>query len=410
MTDVPTVQQIGLPATTRIIHAWNALSWLHRALAGLVILRILIALLIMLNILSLPSEMRFGWHLYHGGDQDIIFRLANSIIEGEPSREVVGIGQALVMIPFILLLRPYYYTDMVMPLVLINGFLFAGLSVWLLGILVKHTTGSDRTAVWSAALWSTLPLLAYIALFWNPTLRGVLVPVLGWLNGLTDGPATFFVLLAAMLLAQSRTAKPSFRRMLVIGMVLCAAILFRVHVAFMVIVMFACILIQHRWRGLAPAILGFLIAYIPQGWYNWVKFKLIFTTGYLSYYRFNKETGLVRPLSELLPTLPFSPHNIMQLFNQLFGDRLWLLIPVILAVAAMIAVCIMLWKRQGWQSVCLLIVLPMSYLLPMSLAWPFREDPIRFSIPAMPFLIAASIYAVQLIIQTSKLKTVFRET
>src|SRR5687767_13074952 len=100
MTDVPTTQQIGevrlpnattrnkVPTITRLTHAWTALSWLHRALAGLVILRLVIALLIMLNVLPLLAEMRFGWHLHHGGDQEIMFRLAMSIVYDEPSREV----------------------------------------------------------------------------------------------------------------------------------------------------------------------------------------------------------------------------------------------------------------------------------------------------------------------------------
>lgn len=416
MTDFPTTHQTTLPGVTRIAQAWNRLSWLHQALAGLVIFRLFTALLIMFNILPLPADMRFGWHLHHGGDQDIMFRLAQSLLTEKPVPAVVGLGQPLVMLPFIALLHPYYYTDIVIPLVLINGFLLAGLSILCLGLFVKHITGSERSAIWSAAVWSMLPLIAYLGLFWNPSLRGVIVPMLGWLNGLSDGPATFFVLLAAMLLAQSRESTPSVWRMVLFGMALGVAITFRVHIVFMLVVMLGYTLLQHGWRNLIVALIGSLIAYIPQAWYNWVTFRLIFTTGYLSIFRLMKHHGVYtgeirpRPLSEILPTMPFSPQHIMQLGDQLLAERWWLAIPVLIGTMTLLGACLVVWKRNGWRTMVLLIIMPMAYLLPMSMAWPFREDPIRFSIPAMPYLIALGTYALWHISQHFKIYPISRES
>jgi hypothetical protein len=306
------------------------------------------------------------------------------------------------MMPFILLLNPYYYTDMVVPLVLINGFLLAGLSVMMVGLVAKHSTGSDQVAIGSAAAWAVVPLAAYYGFFWHHDamiLRGSVVPTLGWLNGLSDGPATFFMLLAVMMLAQGLRSqeRPTTNRLLLFGFVLGVAVTFRVHIAFMVIFLVLYALVSNGWRAVLLMGVGGLVAYIPQAIYNTVVFKLPFTTGYLSVYRFNAHTGEPRPLSEVIPTLPFSPKHIVEVTQQLLEGRSWLGVMAIIALSAMAFVTFTLWKRRGWRAATLLIGVPLSYLIPMMTTWPFREDVIRFSIPAMPYFVAIGIYSIWLI-------------
>jgi hypothetical protein len=393
----------GLQARfARLVQWWSRIQPLHRGLWLLAGGRIVLALLILQNVLPLPAEMRFGWYLHHGGDHLISYGLARAILGGAPTSEVIGIGQSLVMIPWIVLLKPSDYFDIVVPLVLINGFLLAGLSVIVVGLLAKYTTGNDRVSLWSGALWAAAPLFAYYGFFWHhaeETLRGSNVPKIGWLNGLSDPPATFFVLLAAMMIAQplAKAEKPSVRRMFFFGMALGLAVIFRIHIAFIVAFLLLFALVVYGWKPLIITAVGGLIAYIPQAWYNTMMFGLPITTGYLSVYRFDPEHPNGRDLETVLETLPFHPKNIVELGQNFIGNRPWLLLPLLILVTVLVVATVAVWKRRGWREAALLIGTPVAYLIPMSAAWPFREDIIRFSIPVIPFILIVGIYVARLV-------------
>jgi hypothetical protein len=101
-----------------------------------------------------------------------------------------------------------------------------------------------------------------------------------------------------------------------------------------------------------------------------------------------------RPLLDILTGLPFHPRHLAELWAAFVGKRPWLIIPLALLTTVTLVVIITLWKRQGWRAVALLVGAPLAYLVPMATAWPFRYDVIRFSIPAMPYLIAFGVCAV----------------
>jgi hypothetical protein len=402
MTDTQVINETkdlsnGLRARfARLVQWWSGINALHRGVWLLAFGRVMLALLILQNVLVLPEDMRFGWYLHHGGDHMISYGLAKAILRGAPTSEVIGIGQSLVMIPWITLIRPSDYFEIVVPLVAINGLLLAGLSVLMVGMLAKYTTGNDRVALWAAGLWAAAPLLAYYGFFWHraaEALRGSNVPKIGWLNGLSDPPATFFVLLAALLIAQplakagSHTDKPSKRRMFFFGVALGLAVIFRIHIAFIVAFLLLFALVVYGWKPLIMTAVGGLIAYVPQAWYNTVMFGLPITTGYLSVYRFDPEHPEGRPLSTVLETLPFHPKNIMELGQNFIGSRPWLIIPLLILIVVLVVATIAVWKRRGWREAALLIGTPVAYLLPMSAAWPFRHDVIRFSLPVAPFIL-----------------------
>ncbi len=392
-----------LPSPSHKIAAWwRSLGVVQRGLIALVLLRLVIALAFMLNII--PLDLRFNWYLHHGGDQEIMMDLAESIIAGEPVPVVVGIGQPLIMIPWILLIKPFSgldfaYFDIVAPLVLINGFLLGGLSVLVMGKIAQLLTRDDRVALWSAGLWSVAPLLSYFVFFWHfdPVLmRSALVPKIGWLNGLSDGPAAFYVLLSVLLLAQidAGRAQPSLRRMALIGAVFGVAVMFRIHVSPVVAFLLFYILLAYGWRKLLATCVGGLIAYLPQAWYNQVVFRLPITAGYISEndVRFWGST-LHRPLSDIIASSPFHPKHLLELADYLLGPRPWLVLPLGLLVVIAVFVIIHLWKERGWRAVALLIVAPLAYQIPMMLAWPFRYDVIRFTIPSMPFALILGFWA-----------------
>ncbi len=383
---------------TTIRQKWEAMDHIQRGLIGLVLVRVVLVLLFMLNVL--PLELRWRWFLHHGGDQEISFGLAQSIIAGEPRPVLIGIGAALPMIPLILILNPYNYFDIVAPLVILNGFLLGGLSVLVVGYMAKRIIQDDRVVWWSAGIWAILPLLFYVGFFWHfdaVTVRSSAVPKIGWLNGLSDGPMMFFMMVAVMLLAYNLETgeykHPQFWRMVGAGAAMGYAVVYRVHIAPMVVFLTLYVLMSHGWLNMLFVGIGGIIAYIPQAWYNMVVFGIPVTTGYSAISdKFNFGSSAARPFMDRLKFLPFHPQHIAELLQYFLGSRPWLAIPLGIVILVGLAATILLWRNKGWRSVALLIGAPLSYIGLMATAWPFREDVIRFSMLCYPFLIILACY------------------
>ncbi|MBN1122104.1 MAG: hypothetical protein JXJ17_13575 [Anaerolineae bacterium] len=378
---------------------WSSLDSFDRWLYGLTIARVVIALLFLYNIL--PLDLREGWYLHHGGDQLEMMSLAQSIIGGTPKESVVGIGQALVMIPVILIMKPAIYNDMVVPLVIINGFIFAGHSILVTGSIARSILKRERAAIWAAAIWTLTPLAAYFAFFWHfdpSTVRSATVPTLGWLNGLADGPAMYFLLQAIMLLAAKidDESPVSFRPLLLIGISMGLAVSFRIHALFMIIFLLLYVIIAHGWKALLIVAGGALLSYLPQAWYNQVVFGMPITTGYISYGDIGQFRGTWnRSLVDILTTLPFHPVHLVQNAWHFIERRPWLTVPSALALVVSVYVTVRLWQRHGWRAAALLIGAPLFYLIPMAAAFNFREDIIRFSMPALPMAIMLAVFGVE---------------
>jgi len=379
---------------------WRSLDRVQRGFLLLALARVVIAALFMANIP--PLDLRAGWYLHHGGDQDEYLTLARSIVEGAPRRSVVGLGQALVMIPWVMLLRPAQYMDIVAPLVIINGFILGGLSVLMVGGLARKITGRDGIAVFTALVWAFLPTLAYYGWFWHfdpAIMRSSYVPVAGWLNGLSDGPSVFALLAAAYLLARGvdEEKMPSWRA-LGVGIAIGVSVTFRVHVALMGAFLVFYMLIAHGGRALGLTLLGAAIAYLPQAWYNMAVFHFPVATGYISVYSDN----WAHTLWMLRYNLPFHPRHWLELWQYHVARRMWVLIPFAGFLALGLAAIAALWRRRGWRAMMLLFGAPLAYLIPMSAAWPFRDDVIRFSLPALPFLIIIGVAAPAVIWQWAR--------
>jgi len=396
-----------IPVASTVREWWSSRSKTEKIIMGLAVLRVVIALIFMLNVL--PLDRRFRWYLQHGGDQNEFLKLAISIIEGgEPHITLVAIGPALMYVPWILLLYhgsysylTQLYFEIVAPLVVINGFILGALSVLVIGSLARKVTRDDRVAVIAAGLWSILPLLAYFAFFWHfdaPLVRSATVPKVGWLNGLSDGPATFYVMVAAMALAfgiNDGKGQP-FWRMVGAGLAMGAAIIFRVHIAPAIAVLMLYALVAYGWRNLGIIVVSAFVAYLPQAWYNVRAFNFPFTTGYISaHYVWGREKQLISPDFEIAPIwtrFPFSPMQFVETWNHHIVRRPWLVIPLFIAIFTIISLSVILWRRMSWRPVVLLIVVPLSYLGPIAATWPFRDDPIRFAMPAYPYLIIMMVY------------------
>lgn len=388
-----------------VLYAPGRRAWL--AVLSLVTLRLLLNTAFLLNILQLERrDPVFRWYLQHGGDQVIMFHLAYSLLDGPVLETVVGIGQPLVMLPWIYLLKPAQYIEIAAPLVLINGFLLGGLSVALVSRFGEIVTGSRRIGLIAAALWALLPLFAYVGFFWHPEsvlLRSAMVPKLGWLNGLSDGPATFFLLLGATGLADiMRRKQADFWAATGVGAALGVAVLFRFHITPVVAVLLLGLLLVAGWRALLAALGMMLIAYLPQAWYNLAVFNLPFTTGYLSYGDVQNWGGtLHRPLNDLLVFFPASPSpaNVIGTLAHFLRERVWLAAPLAVILALGVLAFVELKRRHGWQAVYMLLGAPFAYLLPMLTTSNFRDDVLRFSMPVMPALLVAGVFAAGVVLE-----------
>lgn len=416
MAESPDHIRLRLPGPLMaVVRRWRALDPVGRGLIGFGLARWAIAAVFLLNVL--PLELREGWFLYHQAGEEHIFSLAMSIAQGTPEQSVVGIGQPLVLLPWIWLLKPTEFADLIVPLVLINGFVLGGLSVIVIGRLAQRVTGRDRMALWAGGLWAVLPLLAYFAFFWYDVpapavVRSTAVPELGWLNGLTDGPATFFVMVAMLLIVTlyyshhedlrsgrarrwvHRGLAPLQGHLIAIGVCMGVAMMYRVHVAPMVGVMLAVVWWLYGWRSLLIVCAAGLIAYIPQMWYNQVIFRFPLTVGYISWEDAPEFGGFFqRPLSSRLEMLYVSGESLVYLWDLTIKRRPWLIIPLVFTVLLIVQVGVRLGHERGWAIPVLLIGGPVVYTGLMMTTWPFRMDVSRFLLPVFPYLLILCVYA-----------------
>lgn len=353
-------------------------------------LRLLIALLF--ATFTIPLQLGEPWYLQHGGDQRLMFALAQSLIQGPVVQSVVGIGQALVMAPLIALTGASDYPGIVKSLTILNGLILGPLSVAVVGWLALTLTRRRAVAFATAFLWAVLPLLAYGGFFWHPesaVVRSAMVPKVGWLTGLSDPPATFFLLVAFALLAVVIVfGKYRFAAILGAGAALGLALDFRAHTAFMIVFLAGYVWWAEGWRSLLTLAAGGLLTYLPQAWYNQLVFGLPFTIGYITYGDMANYGGTFRrPWSDIVGNLWFSPRNFAETIVYFIGNRAWLLFPLILGIGLFVIALVAFQRRYGWKTTALLLLSPLVYLLPLLATYNFRDDPVRMLMPVVPLLL-----------------------
>jgi len=338
--------------------------------------------------------------LQHGGDQQWMFDLSRSLVDGLPIQSVVGIGQALVMAPFIAVANADSFPVIVKALTIVNGLILGPLSVLVVGGLALYLTRRRWIVVVSAAVWAVLPLIAYVAFFWHPEeliVRSAMVPKVGWLTGLSDPPAAFCLLVATLLLAvATRPDAPLFWLLVGAGMSLGLALDFRAHTLFMIVFLIGYVGWVEGWRGLLAFGGGGLLTYLLQAWYNQAVFGLPFTIGYISYGDVANYGGTFRrSLNDMLSNLWFSPRYFAETFNYFVARRLWLLLPLTIGIALFVIAIRYLKQYYGWKTLALLIFSPLAYLLPLLATFNFRDDPVRMLMPILPLLLITGLIGLQ---------------
>jgi hypothetical protein len=368
-------------------------------------LRLLIALLFVT--FTIPLELGQPWFLQHGGDQRLMFALGHSLIHGPTIQSVVGIGQALVMAPLIALTGATAYPEIVLPLTIVNGLILGPLSVLIVGGMALTLTRQKALTATAALFWAVLPLLAYGAFFWHPesaVVQSAMVPKIGWLTGLSDPPAAFFLLVAILLLAGLISAEqPPFSWMLAAGMALGLAMDFRAHTAFLIVFLAGYVWWTEGWRSFLVLAGGGLLTYLPQAWYNQLIFGLPLTIGYITYGDVANFGGTFRrPWNDVVSNLWFSPRYFVETIAYFVGNRAWLVLPLAIGGGLLVLALRFVQHHYGWKTTALLVISPLAYLLPLLATYNFRDDPVRMLMPVIPMLLIIALIGVSEIAQSFK--------
>lgn len=367
-------------------------------LLAMVALRWLMIVVLMLDLFQLDEHVP-PWYFSTGGDQLNYFTLGAELARGRTVNELVSLGAALTMVPFVWLTDAVRYRTIVAPLVVINGFILGGASVALTGLAGKEYTGSRRVGLLAAALWLLLPAFYYLTLGLHPEpalLRGAGIPKLMWLNGLSDGPASFAILLGVWALGRAMN-RESPRAYFLAGLGFGWAVMTRIVVAPVVALLLGILVLARRWRGLLWVSLGGLLGFLPQAVFNTVEYGFPLYTSYLR--NISPAEDVRRPLSLILTQLPYSPVDLVDTITYYTSQFFWLVPLLVLALGACFVAGIILWRERGWPYTLILLGVPLTHITAGVASFVFPGDPIRHSMLAYPYLLIVAAYVVLLIWQ-----------
>ncbi|MEK7784005.1 MAG: hypothetical protein AAB658_01105, partial [Chloroflexota bacterium] len=132
--------------TARISRLWSI---------GLIALMLARAAMSWLLLNDIPRLLfHEGWYFSQGGDQHLYMQVAYSLLAGESIGTKLGVGVPLIMAALLRLTGKLQYDDILPWLVILNGFVLGGLSVWVMAQLTWALTRSRWQGLAAAALWT----------------------------------------------------------------------------------------------------------------------------------------------------------------------------------------------------------------------------------------------------------------
>jgi hypothetical protein len=361
----------------------------HSALVGLALARLAMITLLVAGIPQLI--VKDGWYFHHGGDQDLMFEAAQSIVAGQPVYTYVGAGMPLIMSFLIRLFQADAYGDIIVPLVLLSGFLLGTLSVFVMAALGLRLSGDRRVALLAAGVWTLLPYLIYLAFGIHPDaelFRDAYLPLLMWANGLTEGPSLFLYLLGLVLLLKGLDEG---RRLplLLAGLALGFASVIRIHTLAPVAVAFGLLALRRDWRSLAVALAGMVAGYSPQFWYSHGYSGSAINIPYIqNWFRIQPDGSLLLQLDNT----PFAPQFFIANTLGIAGRHPVLAVAALAGGAVLLFGLVHFWRQHGWFKALLLFGSPAFTWLFHALTFVFSADPFRFSVPSFPLLTIIGAY------------------
>jgi hypothetical protein len=379
--------------------------WLW-TVSALMVMRLVMGWLLLNDIPRLPSHD--GWYFRHGGDQALYFRLAQSIAAGQPQPSSVGIGQPLVIAALLRLTGAADYFAVLPWLVVLHGFVYAGLSVWALAIISRAFTASRPQSLVTATIWTFSGYLLWLGLglHWDAeNLRDAYLTRQLWMEGMTDPPSLFLTMTGIAVIALIESARRSgepasayHKWFLVSGLAFGLAGTVRIHTLAASGAVLLALLLARGFRrerlNLVWVGVGFLLGLSPQIIYTFAAEGEAFTIGgfnipYIGgWFSFESTSGF----NFNWRGLPFSPRFLLDSLI-LLTQRSWLL-----ALAGVAAVClaayafVACWRRCGRAAALIMFGAPLASLGLHITTYIFKSDPIRFSLPALAIGLPAAVW------------------
>jgi hypothetical protein len=350
------------------------------------------------NILPLETRHPDNFFWFHqGGDNYGYYDQAHSLLSGHIEANQYPIGFPILMIPAFWLIPNALHDNLVVPLAFFWSVIAFPLGQLLLVRLVQKITGKAFIALASSAVWALLPLVYYLVLgfLWNQRMGEIIATHSTWAQMLSDGPAAFFTLLAAILFLSSRERNYDTVSVMALGSVLGFLGMIRFSGLLIAVVIAGLFLLERRWAKTALLTLVALACFSPQMIYNKHFFGGLFETGYTSL-SFVPEEGLFSPI--------FAANAL-----ELIWKHLGLLTPFIL-LSLVLLFLFSIWRLFLLHRIGALLIAGwvLSYLLFYSLYYySWRGAFMRFMIPVEPAFAFLAAFTSWELYQLARMK--FRE-
>jgi hypothetical protein len=350
-----------------------------------------------------------GWYFSSGGDENLYYTIGQSIALGRPPVTSVAMGQPFVMAALVWLTGKLEYRGILPWLVIWQGFILAGLSVWVMAHLSYELTRNRGQALASAFIWTFSAYLLWLILGLHgqaEVLRSAYVARQLWMNGLTDPPSLFLTMLGLLVALKGiRESQQSRRRdtlLLTGGVTLGLAAVFRIQTGAMTGVVLLALLWNRQWRGLALTSIGLVIGFLPQLWYNAAVNGNIFNMPYLSNWIGFDPAGRFYFAGWGIQFSPqFFVENLILITRGSWGVAL---LEIAVAVAG-ITLFLNCWQQHGGLVAMIMFGAPLASLGLHAITFVFAIDPIRFALPALSIGVPAGVWS--LFFAASTLQTKF---
>ena len=360
---------------------------------GLALLRLLIVVLLIVGFP--PLESHDGWYFHHGGDQNYYFDYGQVLAWGKFTQYFsVNLGMPAIMALAIRVTGASTFSDLLPLVVLMNGFLLGGLSVFVVGRFAARLTRCEHSGYLAAALWALMPWMLWL-LFWpHPRadwLRMPYVPGLAWLQGSPDGPGVFFALLGTYFLSLSLDSA-QFRWPFFSGAAFGVMLLFRVHFAVYLLLGVLVLGLQRRGWHVALFSIAAAALYLPQVLYNRMASLVLGIPGYNPWLPGYLYFGVLDVMAETAYYAENTGMNMVALGYLVDAARALLWRETLMAAVAAFVGCLAVWgfyragRSLGWDRAALLFGAAPAAIGVLTFSPIFAENVYRFSLPAVPFL------------------------
>ena len=367
--------------------------------------------IIALLIVGFPQlESHDGWYFHHGGDQNYYFDFGLVLARGTYEQYFsVNLGLPAIMAIIIRLFGSLTFSDLLPHMVLLNGFLFGGLSVIVIGRLTARLLHSEDSGYIAAFMWAIMPWLLWLLIWPHPQaswMRMPYVPGVAWLQGVPDGPGVFFALVSTYFLVQcleSHDIKWVILSAIATGVML----MFRVHFATLILLGLLVIGMQRRWWDLLlfPAVAA--IVYIPQVFYNRLASLNIGTPGYNPWLPGYLYFGVIDVMAETAYYYDNSVFNMVSVDHFINTIQILLTSNFVLLLAIVLVFVFYVWsfyrtgQLLGWVRSIILFGAPPTSIGIVSFSSILVDNAYRFALPSIPFLVVLVSWGITVIARRS---------